>query len=457
MQNKKHHVMKLNRFTSNNGKFFLLVALMASACIPSCRRPDQAGPNDNWCTSGVNILTIDDANVPAAIKTQIYAAPASYTAVGSANYNASLPLIIIPFQFNTEFPQNTTVTTQVIRDNFFTTGTGSVRDYFSENSWGQYNIREGWIANTVTLSNNPAFYGTGQLGNDWTRNPAVAREICQNSNVDWSAIDANGNGTISRNEAQICFLLSAGGGGATRPSNITISTQTRTYNINASFVYFDCKTNADPTRGTDAIRYNYSTIWHELAHGMFGLPDRYSDFCGSGRTGQYDLMSDNCSWRHMSMYDKMKIGWIRPKILVKPSQRADRARHCYTFPNSETTPAAVILWDQNQPNEYWIVENRHKPSSPRGFDRDLPESGLAVWWVDDRFAQLSLIDARDVTVRPNMISYNATLNQQGALFKNRTGATDATFNMQFFRSSVNSTEMGIRAPSPEGATMFVEF
>ena len=84
--------------------------------------------------------------MPASIKTQIYAAPATYTAVGTPNYNANLPLIIIPIQFSTEFPRNVTVTTEVIRENFFTTGTGSIRDYFSENSWGQFNIREGWTS-----------------------------------------------------------------------------------------------------------------------------------------------------------------------------------------------------------------------------------------------------------------------------------------------------------------------
>ena len=168
-------------------------------------------------------------------------------------------------------------------------------------------------------------------------------------------------------------------------------------------------------------------------------------------------MSDNCSWKHMNIYDKMKIGWIRPRVLVKPSQRSDRARHCYTFPNSETTPAALILWDQSQPNEYWIVENRYKPGSARNFDRDLPESGLAIWWRDDAKDSLSLVDARDPSMRPQDILYSPTEWQGGVLFKNRTGARDSTFNMQYLRSGTGFTEFAIRAPSPAGATMYAEF
>jgi hypothetical protein len=168
-------------------------------------------------------------------------------------------------------------------------------------------------------------------------------------------------------------------------------------------------------------------------------------------------MSDNCSWRHMNMYDKMKIGWIRPRVLVKPSQRNDRARHCYTFPNSETNPAALILWDQNQPNEYWIVENRYKPGSARNFERDLPESGLAIWWVNEATDSVSIVDARDLSMRPQNILYIAGTDQRGVLFKNRSGRMDIAYDMQFLRSSYNSTEFAIRAASPEGATMYAEF
>jgi len=83
----------------------------------------------------------------------------------------------------------------------------------------------------------------------------------------------------------------------------------------------------------------------------------------------------------------------RPQILVRPSQRSDQQRHCYTFPNTETTPAALILWDNSNPDQYWIVENRNSASSPRDFDRNLPSSGLAIWWVDHPTNSLTLIDA----------------------------------------------------------------
>ena len=91
-------------FAQFGGKGILpLITLIILSIATSCRRPDGVGPNDHWCTSGMNVLTVNDDNVPATIKNQIYSAPVGYVSVGSPNYNPNLPVVIIPFQFRTEF------------------------------------------------------------------------------------------------------------------------------------------------------------------------------------------------------------------------------------------------------------------------------------------------------------------------------------------------------------------
>ncbi len=443
--------------SSNYTCYCVLISfLIVSFC--SCRRPDQASPNDPWCSSGINVLSVDDSNLPSETKNAFYAAPASYTHTGHPDYNDRLPIIIIPVRFRNQFPFNTAVTIPVIRDAFFETGNGSVKDYFSENSWGQYNIQEGSIAPGISLPLDTIDYAATAPFRDWTRNPNLARDICQQSAVDWSRLDANGDHIISRHEGQICFMIADNGGGATRPATVNISTQTGQYQISCNFVYFSCKRNDNITRGIDDISYNYSTIWHELCHGMFGLPDRYAAYCGSGKTGEYDLMSDNCAHLHMSIFDKMKIGWCRPRILVRPSQRSDHQRHCYTFPNSETSPAALILWDNSNPDQYWLVENRNMASSPRDFDRHLPASGLAIWWVDAATNALSLLDASRLSVLAPDISYDPSVSQTNVLFHNTTGTRDSSYNLLFLPGKRHiSIEIAIRAVSPAGATMYAEF
>ena len=431
------------------GIFFFTAAFLS---LQSCKEVDGVRPEEPFVTSGASILTINDDAVPSSIKDMIFQAPGSYISTSSPLYNSNLPLIIIPFQYESEFPWNSFVNKEVIRENFFARGNGSVRDYFYENSWGQFNLEEGFIADVVMLDNNGAYYGVGQPGTDGTRNPALHQEICQKSNVDWSAFDANGNNIIEENEAQVVFMASVGGGGACRPSSVTVQNHSGAYTINESFVFIDCKRNADPNKGIKPIEYNFSTIWHELAHGIFHLPDRYSDYCGSGKTGKYDIMSDNCSWRHMNIYDKMKLGWIRPKI-IGPGTVA----RAYTFPAIQVTPAALILLPTSplipSGDEYWILENRFKPSSPFDFDRDIPESGMAIWWVDEVSDQVSLVDAREPSERPQLIAHDPYDDQIGVAFKHQTGDSLKVYTLM----PKGVGPRIFRAISPEGTEMRGEF
>jgi len=84
-------------------------------------------------------------------------------------------------------------------------------------------------------------------------------------------------------------------------------------------------------------------------------------------------------WVHLPMTDKLKIGWIQPRIV-----RAHTGK-CLQFVASELQNAALIVVpiDQflNNPLEYWVVENRNKKYDPDGYDDDLFDAGLAVWYV----------------------------------------------------------------------------
>lgn len=429
--------------------FFLLI-LFVSILMEGCERPDQVAPGEHYCTSGRSVLTVDDSHLSAEQKGRIYS-PGGIVHTSHADYNTGAKLVIIPFEM-TDFPRNTAVTTDTIRNNFFQTGTGSVKDYFLENSWGQFSLQNAGISGWVSLQDSTASYGIGQLGNDWTRNANVARDICQRSTINWASLDTNGDRIITPNEAQITFMFSAGGLGATRPSTVSISTNAGNYTIRNSFVYFDCKRNNDPSKATDAIRYNFSTIWHELGHGFFRLPDRYTSYCGTGNTGQFDIMSDNCSRKHMNIYDKMRIGWIRPKVLGNVSERADQKRHCYSFPAIETTPAALVLWSAETPDDFWIVENRHAASSIRGFESGLPESGLAIWWVDMTTGNVHLVQSSDPSKNPTAFRDQGT----GSLFV-YDGTPSETFDSRLLVSKSNRLSYAISAVSPAGNIMYAEF
>jgi M6 family metalloprotease-like protein len=430
-----------------------LYAAALSLALAACKLPDQVGPDDNFCTAGASVLTVNDDAVPADVKNQIYNPIGGSGIISLSNpaYNSSGKVVLIPISFP-DLPANDALSNALISDFFFSSGTGSVRDYFQENSWGQFNVSNGGISSWAALPQTPAQYGVGQVGNDWTRNPNVARDACVNSSINWDALDVNNDNRIDPQEALICFIVPAGGCGANRPSSFTASTQFGDFTFNNRFTFFDCKRNDNPTKGTDEFRYNgpcgfqFSTIVHELSHGFFGLPDRYSSACGTGTTGPYDLMADNCSMKHLTIYDKMKIGWIRPRILTE--SRAQR--RCYSFPAIEQTPAALILYNSRKPGEYWIVENRDAASSPRNFESGLPESGLALWWVDGSSDSPRLVNASDPAQRPD--SY--TNPGAGWLFRYRG---DDPEDLTLFLHRDGSLGMGLRAVSEPGNVMYCEF
>jgi len=391
-----------------------LAGLVAGCLGLTCDQQEQALP----CGAGIDVRNLDDGGIPQEIKNSIWYDPgpiiSKHKPGDPAQTNPSFPsgkVVLIPFE-TPDFPRNTAITGGYLFQTFFASGqlSGvSVTNYFLENSRGQFTVANGGIANWVTLDDNLTSY-VGFEGDD-----DLPRDVLAQANINWANLDTNNDKTISPAEAQIVFLVANGYSAATRGfadypanwtpqdprppglANIQVTTPVGAYKFKPPVVYIGVKTAGDPTYNTNAIRI-HSTICHELCHAFFNLTDRYAGPCGSGGTGQYDIMSDNCDWRHMNIHDKMKIGWIQPKIL------AAHGGQCLAFPASENTKAALVLLAPGTPQvplstqEYWMVENRHKPSSLCGgcvlqtqitpydqgvFDVGLPESGLAVWWVSD--------------------------------------------------------------------------
>jgi M6 family metalloprotease-like protein len=338
-------------------------------------------------------------------------------------------------------------------------------NYFLEISYGRYWLESAAISDMVTIDGLTTDFQLPAFLNDWTRNTNLHQQICQGATgIDWTRLDVNSDCRITSNEAQVCFMAAIGGGGAERPSTVQITYNDITYDIAQRFVFFDCLPENDSREATQGnIRYNFSTIIHELLHGLFNLPDRYVGiYCGTGGTGAFDPMSDNCRGiQHINMHDKIKIGWIRPKILMRDTGAVD----CFSFPASETTQAALILnpifstVNGVTQCEYWIIENRFIPASTQrwdgaGWDADFPESGLCVWYVRDIPGQkdeVHLVDASKADGDPLLY-----IDQiEGALFKDRPGAPVGSHGLYLGGGAYAG--LGFGFASAEGATMFAEF
>jgi M6 family metalloprotease-like protein len=329
------------------------------------------------CASGTDVRNLDDSAVPASLKSQVLGSPGPIISTSSSNFPSG-KLVVIRAALQDE-PINSAATTSYINEIFFGTvqGEKNIKGYFQTNSYGQFTVSSGSVPPWLTLSKKLTDYSPGIEGN-----VTFLQDVLKKANVNWSALSADGK-TITVHDAQIVILIPNAmpgtGFASTRTVNAgSVPTPTGTFTFNnRRIVYFSLKALADPQFNVNPIR-SLPTVAHELGHAFFALPDRYGANTG---TGEYDMMGSGASnkWVHFPMHDKVKIGWIKPKFVQ------GHLGQCLQFVPSELTPSALIVVPISQfqlsPLEYWIVESRIKAyDGGEGYDDDLPDNGLAIWY-----------------------------------------------------------------------------
>jgi immune inhibitor A len=144
---------------------------------------------------------------------------------------------------------------------------------------------------------------------------------------------------------------------------------------------YACEPELAGASNTSGNLIDIGVFCHEFGH-VFGLPDLYDTDNSSEGLGQWCLMASG-SWggngnspqtpTHMSAWCKQKLGWVTPVAI-------DSLNVNLTINNVEQNPLIYKMWKLNQPvNEYFLVENRQKT----GFDKNLMNSGLLIYHVDD--------------------------------------------------------------------------
>lgn len=434
-----------------------LLATLLLCGLFGCRRPNQdpATPqSDAYCNAGTRVEAVNDNNVSEDVKNMIYGSWQNY----HANAFGTRKVIFIPFQGATENQWNSGVTQTHIRTAFFGGGAvanRNVSQYLKINSYNQFDITEGEFAPLVTVPFDKMHYAGAHpdFGSDWTRNNQLANDILNNASIDWSSYDANGNHVIDAWEVQIVFLMAEPIlTGACRPASLNVSSQSGNYLIHNGYVYITTKQSTDPMPSTDPLP-PAPVIIHEMMHGLFNLPDRYESANASGSTGAYDVMSNAYYHVHMNMYDKIKLGWVRPKVLKLDGNSASA---CYEIAASATTSSALVVYKPSSPNEYWVIEYRSPVASL--YDANIWEAGLAIWLVDayetDEKKKVKLVNSQSPTTPPDSIRY--TDLTRDALFR-YTDAQAGNNKEYLLRSRYGTANILLRSVSrPLDGRMYFE-
>ena len=273
-------------------------------------------------------------------------------------------------------------------DNYtFNGATGSVRQYYSDQSDGKFQP-DLVVYGPVTLTNNYKYYGANDEQNNDEKCGEMVAEACklayEQFDINLAEFDQDGDGYVD-----FVDILYAGYGEADYPDENTIwpcewalsdSDYDKVLTLGGKKIdTFSCHQELD---GTTRKRAGIGTACHELGH-VFGLPDFYDyDY---PTIGEWDVMDGGAYLNNgntppnFSGYERMCSGWAKPEILN--TDKAD-----VKLQNLQSSQQIYIVTETGEhnlsgtnpnPKNFYILENRQQT----GWDKYLPGHGMLIWRV----------------------------------------------------------------------------
>jgi len=256
--------------------------------------------------------------------------------------------------------------------------TGSVRDYFSDQSNGAFK---------------PTFDVYGPVNSSYKSTQAnsysfaIFRDAVKElkTQIDFSQYDADDNGTVDMIYFIVAGYASSFGGNNSGYLWPHKSSMSGTYNGKRLGLYA-CSTELygwESSPSSVTIE-GIGTICHEFSH-VLGLPDLYdTDYTTNGQThhpDEWDVMSGGSDFNYgrtpvgYSLYDKYSLGWANPTVIDSEGT--------YTLNPINTSHEGYIIKTPVD-KEVFLLENRQKT----GWDAYLPGHGMLVTRMDSTNASV---------------------------------------------------------------------
>ena len=282
-----------------------------------------------------------------------------------------IPVILVAFKdtdFTIQDPQ-AAFDALLNQEGYSTNGaTGSVRDYYVENSRGQYSPVFD-VYGPYVLSNNRSSYVNNAAG--------ALLEACKglNSEIDFTRYDSDGNGRVD-----MTLMYYAGHNQAESGDGTTIwphQSYVQSYTT-LDGKYLDRYFCTSELKGTGNQMCGIGTTVHEFAHSL-GLPDFYdTDYEENGQAGGLYSFSAMCEGSYLNngrtppyfnSEERILLGWMEGQTEI--SQQGSLTIGPIQEGVAYRTPTSVD-------GEYFVYECRSKT----GWDRYIPNGGLLVYHVD---------------------------------------------------------------------------
>lgn len=277
--------------------------------------------------------------------------------------------------------------------------TGSVHDYFSDNTMG--NFRPTFdVVGPVRINRSCTYPRGAQLGAQCAYEALVAADAL----VDYSKYDADGDGIVD-----MFYIVYAGNG-----SNVAGNNENYIWPFASNMLYnyirldgvwmgrYACSTEL---RGSEIYEKGsldgIGTICHEFSH-VLGLPDLYdTDYeDGGGQSndpGVWSIMAGG-SYQNYSRtpvgygaYERYAIGFLQPELINKDGGD-------YELDAIGASNAAYRI-NSAVDKEYFLLENRQRTK----WDAYLPGTGMLIFRVDSTDASVWL--SNEVNCNPQRNYY----------------------------------------------------
>ena len=276
-----------------------------------------------------------------------------------------------------------------------TSPTGSVTDFYFENSYGQFMPLMD-VYGPITSDYEMAKFDY-QLSGGWSVSRAINNEIGAKANelgINWDLYDNDrvvyGSGSNQYRSVDMVVLLHAGPGKEATgiPGQIWSHASTASFRT-GQFGEDGLELRVRASNTCPAIGFNIGVTAHEMGHSI-GEPDYYATSYNSAGTGDWEIMSGG-SWMgddpagsnpmHFNPFSKVNQGWIEPLVI------------------EDTTPG-IELWPRSLAPEIIEIPLGGSGSSSTGaeerlfveyvsnraqgaiFDKAAHGSGLLVWHYD---------------------------------------------------------------------------
>jgi len=273
--------------------------------------------------------------------------------------------------------------------------TGSVKDYYKENSYNQLDLTV-TVAGPYPAAHNMAYYGAnGSDGYDVKPDALVSEAVnAANGDVNYADFDNDNNGYVDG-----VYVIYAGYGeevnGVSEDAIWAHAWEITPVTLdNKIITSYSCSAELRGNSGSGINRIG--VICHEFGHVM-GASDFYdTDYADNGGdfygTGNWDIMA-NGSWNnngatpaHHNPYTKIYVyGWATATTISSTAS--------ITLNNAEQYSNSFYRINTPTTNEYFLIENRQKTL----FDAGLPGHGMIIYHVDGNYIN-SHVNSNDINI-----------------------------------------------------------